>query len=86
MWTATGRFVVTWARPSHRDCWRDKPHPQEWLPIEWPEEKEEPTSDGLSSVAAPTAKLPPCPEHPDRVSRPRRLRHVRGRRPVQALL
>jgi hypothetical protein len=27
---------------SHRDMWRAEPWPQEWLLIEWPEDKEEP--------------------------------------------
>src|SRR3954447_6462907 len=39
----SGRFAAVRVRPSHRDYWRADPHPEEWLLIEWPEAKEEPT-------------------------------------------
>ena len=38
-------------RPSHRDYWRAEPHPEEWLLIEWPEGKGEPTRYWLSTLA-----------------------------------
>ena len=45
-----GRFAAVRVRPSHRDYWRAEPHPEEWLLIEWPEEKEEPTKYWLSTL------------------------------------
>src|SRR5689334_21052869 len=47
----SGRFAAVRVRPSPRDCWRAEPHPQEWLLIEWPEAKEEPTRYWLSTLA-----------------------------------
>ena len=47
----SGRFAAVRVRPSHRDCWRAEPHPEEWLLIEWPEAKEEPTRYWLSTLA-----------------------------------
>jgi SRSO17 transposase len=47
-----GRFAAVRVRPSHRDYWRAEPHPEEWLLIEWPEAKEEPTRYWLSTLAA----------------------------------
>ena len=41
-------------RPSHRDSWRAEPHAEEWLLIEWPEEKNEPTKYWLSTLAETT--------------------------------
>ena len=35
------RFAAVRVRPAHRDYWRDKPHPEQWLLIEWP--KDEPS-------------------------------------------
>src|SRR3954449_11335075 len=48
----SGRFAAVRVRPSHRDYWRADPHPEEWLLIEWPEGKEEPTRYWLSTLAA----------------------------------
>jgi SRSO17 transposase len=48
----SGRFAAVRVRPSHRDYWRADPHPEEWLLIEWPEAKEEPTRYWLSTLAA----------------------------------
>ena len=39
----SGRFAAVRVRPSHRDYWRAEPHPEEWLLIEWPEGKKEPS-------------------------------------------
>src|SRR3954447_13713894 len=36
-----GRFAAVRVRPSHRDYWRSEPHAEEWLLIEWPEDKKE---------------------------------------------
>jgi SRSO17 transposase len=52
----SGRFAAVRVRPSHRDYWRAEPHPEEWLLIEWPEEKEEPAKYWLSTLAG-TARL-----------------------------
>src|SRR3954467_14961242 len=48
----SGRFAAVRVRPLHRDYWRADPHPEEWLLIEWPEAKEEPTRHWLSTLAA----------------------------------
>src|SRR5689334_20853114 len=45
----SGRFAAVRVRPSHRDYWRAEPHPEEWLLVEWPEAKEEPTKYWLST-------------------------------------
>jgi SRSO17 transposase len=47
----SGRFAAVRVRPSHRDYWRAEPHPEEWLPSEWPEAREEPTRYWLSTLA-----------------------------------
>jgi SRSO17 transposase len=47
----SGRFAAVRVRPSHRDYWRAEPHPEEWLLIEWPEAKGEPTRYWLSTLA-----------------------------------
>jgi SRSO17 transposase len=49
-----GRFATVRVRPSHRDYWRAEPHAEEWLLIEWPEEKKEPTKYWLSTLAETT--------------------------------
>src|SRR4051812_24072517 len=46
----SGRFAAVRVRPSHRDYWRADPHPEEWLLVEWPEAKEEPTRYWLSTL------------------------------------
>src|SRR6059058_941868 len=48
----SGRFAAVRVRPSHRDYWRAEPHPEEWLLVEWPEAKEEPTRYWPSTLAA----------------------------------
>ena len=47
----SGRFTAVRVRPSHRDYWRAEPHPEEWLLIEWPEDKKKPTKYWLSTLA-----------------------------------
>src|SRR5690242_5123778 len=46
----SGRFAAVRVRPSHRDYWRAEPHPEEWLLVEWPGTKEEPTKYRLSTL------------------------------------
>src|SRR3954466_9019363 len=48
----SGRFAAVRVRPSHRNYWRADPRPEEWLLIERPEAKEEPTRYWLSTLAA----------------------------------
>jgi SRSO17 transposase len=48
------RFAALRVRPSHRDYWRAEPWPQEWLLIEWPEDKDEPFKCWLSTMPADT--------------------------------
>ena len=47
----SGRFAAVRVRPSHRDYWRAEAHPEEWLLVEWPEAKGEPTRYWLSTLA-----------------------------------
>ena len=49
-----GRFATVRVRPSHRDYWRAEPHAEEWLLIEWPEGKKEPSKYWLSTLPATT--------------------------------
>jgi SRSO17 transposase len=49
------RFAALRVRPSHRDTWRTKPWPQEWLLIEWPEDKDEPLKYWFSTLPADTS-------------------------------
>lgn len=46
------RFAAVRVRPAHRDYWRTKPHPEEWLLIEWPPGESEPTKYWLSTLPA----------------------------------
>ena len=48
------RFAALRVRPAHRDYERSKPHPEEWLLIEWPTGEPEPTKYWLSTVPADT--------------------------------
>jgi SRSO17 transposase len=48
------RFAATRVRPSHRDTWRSEPWPEEWLLIEWPQDKDEPLKYWLSTLPADT--------------------------------
>ena len=50
-----GRFAAVRVRPSHRDYGRVEPHAEEWLLIEWPEGKKEPSKYWLSTLPATTA-------------------------------
>ena len=50
-----GRFALVRVRPSHRDYWRSEPHAEEWLLIEWPEGKKEPSKYWLSTLPATTS-------------------------------
>ena len=49
------RFAAFRVRPAHRDEERSKPHPEEWLLIEWPAEESEPAKYWLSTTPADTA-------------------------------
>jgi SRSO17 transposase len=49
------RFAALRVRPSHRDTLRAAPHAQEWLLIEWPEDKDEPLKYWLSTLPADTS-------------------------------
>jgi SRSO17 transposase len=53
----TSRFAALRVRPAHRDYWRAEPHREEWLLIEWPKDKSEPTKYWFSTLPA-TASLP----------------------------
>ena len=44
------RFAAERIRPAHRDELRTQPRPLEWLLVEWPPEKPEPTKYWLSTV------------------------------------
>ena len=53
------RFAAVRVRVAHRDYWRKKPHPEQWLLIEWPTTEKEPTKYWLSNLdaAIPLRKL-----------------------------
>ena len=46
------RFAAVRVRPAHGDFRRSEPRPGEWLLVEWPEGKEEPTDYWLSTLPA----------------------------------
>jgi SRSO17 transposase len=46
----SSRFARVRVRPAHRDYLRCEPHPEVWLLLEWPEDKEEPTKYWLSNL------------------------------------
>jgi len=50
------RFAAVRVRVAHRDYERAKPHPEQWLLIEWPKGETEPTKYWLSTLA-PATKL-----------------------------
>jgi SRSO17 transposase len=50
------RFAAVRVRPAHRDYWLSKPHPEEWLLIEWPKGVAEPTKYWLSNLPAATGR------------------------------
>jgi transposase len=43
--------------PSHHDYWRAEPHPEEWLLIEWPQDKKEPSKYWLSTLPETTTLI-----------------------------
>ena len=48
------RFAAVRVRPAHRDYWKAKPHPEQWLLIEWPRGAAEPTKYWLSTLSSQT--------------------------------
>jgi SRSO17 transposase len=50
-----GRLAAVRVRPSHRDYGRSEPHAEEWLLIEWPQDKKEPSKYWLSTLPATTS-------------------------------
>jgi SRSO17 transposase len=46
------RFAALRVRVAHRDYWRNEPHPEQWLLIEWPATDKEPTKYRLSNLPA----------------------------------
>jgi SRSO17 transposase len=46
------RFAAVRVRVAHRDYWRNEPHPEQWLLIEWPTMEKEPTKYWLSNLRA----------------------------------
>lgn len=48
------RFAAVRIRPAHRDYWQAKPHPEEWLLIEWPKAEAEPAKYWLSTLPVGT--------------------------------
>jgi SRSO17 transposase len=44
------RFAAVRIRPAHRDTWKNQPHPEEWLLIEWPLAEAEPSKYWLSTL------------------------------------
>jgi SRSO17 transposase len=44
------RFAALRVRAAHRDYWRNEPHPEQWLLIEWPKAEKEPTKYWLSNL------------------------------------
>lgn len=53
--TLRSRFAAVRVRPAHRDYKRTEPHPEEWLVIEWPKKKSEPSKYWLSTWPAKTS-------------------------------
>ena len=51
----TSRFAAVRLRPASRDYNRTKPHPVEWLIVEWPNGEAEPTKYWLSTLPKDTA-------------------------------
>lgn len=46
----SSRFARLRVRAAHRDERLDRPRPEEWLPVEWPEDEAEPTKYWLSTL------------------------------------
>jgi SRSO17 transposase len=53
--TLRSRFAAVRVRPAHSDYKRTEPYPEEWLLIEWPKKKSEPTKYWLSTLPAKTS-------------------------------
>ena len=49
------RFAAVRVRVAHRDYWRNEPHPEQWLLIEWPTTEKEPMKYWLSNLHASIA-------------------------------
>jgi SRSO17 transposase len=49
------RFAALRVRVAHRDYWRNEPHPEQWLLIEWPTTEKEPTKYWLSNLHESTS-------------------------------
>lgn len=49
------RFAAVRVRPAHRDYWRNEPHAEEWLLVEWPKGEAQPTKYWLSTLPAQTS-------------------------------
>jgi SRSO17 transposase len=62
--TLSSRFAAVRIRPASRDGKQARPHPREWLLIEWPEGEKEPTKYWLSTLPQDTAR-----RHADQRSR-----------------
>jgi SRSO17 transposase len=56
--TLRSRFAAVRVHPAHRDYKKTKPHPEEWLLIEWPKKESEPTKYWLSTLPAKTSMKP----------------------------
>jgi SRSO17 transposase len=54
--TLRSRFAAVRVRAAHRDYERAKPHPEQWLLMEWPKTESEPSKYWLSTLP-PTTKL-----------------------------
>jgi len=50
----SSRFAALRMRCAHRDYWREQPHPEQWLLIEWPKGEPAPTKYFLSTLGADT--------------------------------
>ena len=48
--TLRSRFAAVRTRPAYRDYWSGRPHPEEWLLIEWPSSETKPTKYWLSTL------------------------------------
>jgi len=48
----SSRFAALRVRVAHRDYWLSEPRPEQWLLIEWPSTKKEPTKYWLSNMSA----------------------------------
>jgi SRSO17 transposase len=51
----SSRFARVRVRVAHRDYWRSKTSPEEWLLLEWPKTEKEPTKYWLSTLSEDTS-------------------------------